>query len=122
MVQSFGLTHISLATQDLERSALFYQEVFGMLIIERHEKSLVLQTPNTKDLLALELRPQPYPKGGVLHFGFRLKTPEDIDEAIALAVKAGGALLKRGEFAPGCPFAYLADPEGYKIEIWYQPW
>ena len=121
MVQSFGLTHISLATKDLERAALFYQGVFGMLIIERREESLVLQTPGTKDMLALELRPQPYPKGNVLHFGFRLKAAQDIDEAIVLAARCGGSLRKRGEFAPGCLFAYLADPEGNKIEIWYQP-
>ena len=121
MVQSFGLSHISLATKDLARAALFYQQVFGMLIIERHEKSLVLQTPGTKDMLALELRPQLYPKSNILHFGFRLKAAQDIDEAIVLAARVGGSVLKCGEFAPGCPFAYLTDPEGNKIEIWYQP-
>jgi catechol 2,3-dioxygenase len=121
MVRSFGLSHISLATQNLERSGNFYQNVFGMLIIERTEKSLVLQTPNTHDMLALELRTQSYPQAGVLHFGFRLQTPEDLNEAITLALQFGGKLLKRGEFAKNSPFAYLADPEGYKIELWYQP-
>jgi hypothetical protein len=27
---------------------------------------------------------------------------------------------KRGEFAPGFPFAYVADPDGYEIEIWFE--
>jgi catechol 2,3-dioxygenase-like lactoylglutathione lyase family enzyme len=29
-------------------------------------------------------------------------------------------LLRRGEFAPGLPFAYVADPDGYEIEIWFE--
>jgi hypothetical protein len=34
--------------------------------------------------------------------------------------RAGGELLKRGEFKPGFPFAHVADPDGYSIEIWYE--
>ncbi len=34
--------------------------------------------------------------------------------------RAGGALLRRGEFAPGSPYAYVRDPDGYEIEIWYE--
>ena len=29
-------------------------------------------------------------------------------------------LLRRGEFAPGQPFAYIVDPDGYTIEIWFE--
>jgi hypothetical protein len=34
--------------------------------------------------------------------------------------RAGGRLLRRGEFAPGLPYAYVADPDGYEIEIWFE--
>ncbi len=34
--------------------------------------------------------------------------------------RAGGMLLRRGEFAPGYSYAYVADPDGYEIEIWYE--
>jgi hypothetical protein len=33
---------------------------------------------------------------------------------------AGGRLLRRGDFAPGLPYAYVADPDGYEIEIWFE--
>jgi hypothetical protein len=33
---------------------------------------------------------------------------------------AGGKLLRRGEFSPGYPNAYIADPDGYELEIWYE--
>jgi hypothetical protein len=29
-------------------------------------------------------------------------------------------VLRRGEFAPGLPFAYVHDPDGYEIEIWFE--
>ena len=38
----------------------------------------------------------------------------------AAAERTGGRLLRRGEISPGYPFAYLADPDGYEIEIWYE--
>ena len=31
-----------------------------------------------------------------------------------------GRLLRRGEFAPGVPYAYVADPHGYELEIWFE--
>jgi catechol 2,3-dioxygenase-like lactoylglutathione lyase family enzyme len=55
--------------------------------------------------------------GGVDHFGFRLKPNVDLDAAIAEVVQAGGKLVERGEHGPGSPYAYVADPDGYLIEL-----
>jgi len=33
---------------------------------------------------------------------------------------AGGRLLRRGRFAPGMPYAYVANLDGYEIELWYE--
>jgi catechol 2,3-dioxygenase-like lactoylglutathione lyase family enzyme len=54
------------------------------------------------------------------HFGFRLIDAKDIDAAVAEVARAGGKLLRRGEFGPDQPYAYVADPDGYEIEIWYE--
>jgi predicted enzyme related to lactoylglutathione lyase len=56
----------------------------------------------------------------VAHFGFRLADPNDIDLAITEVERAGGRLLRRGECAPGLPYAYVADPDGDEIEIWFE--
>jgi catechol 2,3-dioxygenase-like lactoylglutathione lyase family enzyme len=58
--------------------------------------------------------------GGITHFGFRLKRPEDIALAVAEVERAGGKVLRKGEFSPGFPFAYVHDPDGYEIEIWFE--
>jgi catechol 2,3-dioxygenase-like lactoylglutathione lyase family enzyme len=53
----------------------------------------------------------------VAHFGLRLLDPSDLDAAIAAVERAGGRLVERGEHAPGVRYAYVADPDGYVIEL-----
>jgi catechol 2,3-dioxygenase-like lactoylglutathione lyase family enzyme len=33
---------------------------------------------------------------------------------------AGGMVTSRGEFGPGLPYAFVRDPDGYEIEIWFE--
>lgn len=121
MIETYGVTHISLAVQDPARSLAFYQRVFGVKELSRNETSIVAQTPGSQDLLAFEKRATTTsPQGGVLHFGFRLKSTEGLDAVLLEVEEAGGTLLKRGEFSPGKPFAYLTDPDGYKVELFYE--
>lgn len=122
MIRTQGLTHIHLVVRDLERSLRFYKGVFGMEERFRDGPRMVfLNTPGTSDLITLNEDPQEAQlagvNGGVAHFGFRLASPSDIDTAISEIEGAGGKLLRRGEHAPGVPFAYVADPDGYVIEL-----
>jgi catechol 2,3-dioxygenase-like lactoylglutathione lyase family enzyme len=120
-VESYGLTHISLAVGSLDRAVAFYRHVFGAEEVYRDAGSVQLQTPGSKDVIAFELDAERAGRSaGIAHFGFRLVKPSDIDEAVALALECGGTLARRGEFAPGFPFAYVLDPDGYEIEIWYE--
>jgi hypothetical protein len=43
-----------------------------------------------------------------------------MDAAIKTVERAGGTVLRRGEFSAGYPYAYVADPDGYEVEIWYE--
>jgi catechol 2,3-dioxygenase-like lactoylglutathione lyase family enzyme len=72
--------------------------------------------------LAFERRPASAgTAGGIIHFGFRLTKPEDIDAAIAAVEAAGGTLSSQGSFGVGLPYAFVRDPDGYEIEIWFEP-
>ncbi|MEO7650493.1 MAG: VOC family protein [Bryobacteraceae bacterium] len=53
-------------------------------------------------------------------FWFPAVSAVDIGDAVSEAERAGGKLLRRGEFGPGYPYAYVADPDGYEVEIWYE--
>jgi catechol 2,3-dioxygenase-like lactoylglutathione lyase family enzyme len=122
MIRTQGLTHIHLVVRDLERSLRFYQGVFGMQERFRDGPKMVfLNTPGSRDLITLNEDPAEAQlagvNGGVAHFGFRLADPAAVDTAIAEVQAAGGKLIRRGEHAPGIPFAYVQDPDGYLIEL-----
>jgi len=121
MVETHGLTHISLAVADPQRSLEFYAQVFGVKEYFRDDGQIQAQGPGAFDVLAFEKDQQKAgARAGIDHFGFRLKKAGDIDQAVDEVQKAGGKLLRRGEFAPGFPYAYVTDPDGYEIEIWYE--
>lgn len=121
MIETYGLSHISLAVRDPQKSLEFYSRVFGVREYYRDEGQIQAQGPGPFDVLAFEREPRSAGKvGGIQHFGFRLKRPEDISSAVAEVLQAGGKVLRQGEFSPGYPFAYVADPDGYEIELWFE--
>jgi catechol 2,3-dioxygenase-like lactoylglutathione lyase family enzyme len=121
MVRTHGLTHISLSVADPEVSLAFYTRLFGVREYHREEQTIQALGPGPHDVLVFEHRPGHGVRGGIDHFGFRLTRPEDVDQAAREAVAAGGTILRQGEFSPGEPYLYVADPDGYEIEIWYEP-
>jgi catechol 2,3-dioxygenase-like lactoylglutathione lyase family enzyme len=121
MIRTHGLTHISLAVRDPDCSLAFYQKVFGVMEYYRDENSIQVLGPGSHDVIAFDKDVANAGKGGgIAHFGFRLVNAADINSAVAEVEEAGGKLIRRGEFAPGLPFAYVQDPDGYEIEIWYE--
>ena len=120
MVRTYGLTHVALAVQDLDRSAQFYHRVLGAVEVYRDAGFVQIQTPGSRDAIVLEKKPDAGKQGGIIHFGFRLIDPADIDAAAAAVVEAGGTILDKGEFCPGEPYLFARDPDGYEIEIWFE--
>ena len=121
MIRTYGLTHIALGVRDVDRSALFYKQVFGSVEVYRQEGFVQLQTPGTRDVLVLEEDTKRAGRGGgIAHFGFRLIDPADIDRARTAVEAAGGTIREHGEFVPGEPYLFALDPDGYELEIWYE--
>jgi catechol 2,3-dioxygenase len=121
MVRTYGLTHINLAVRDAERSVRFYREVFGVEEYGRSGGLVHARTPGCQDVISFDEHASGAGESrGIVHFGFRLVSPSDIDAAVEEVERAGGRLLRRGEFSPGYPYAYIADPDGYEVEIWYE--
>jgi catechol 2,3-dioxygenase-like lactoylglutathione lyase family enzyme len=122
MIKTQGLHHIHLVVRDLERSLRFYQSVFGMEERFRDGPHMVfLSTPGSRDLITLNQDDAEPDKagqsGGIAHFGFKLSHGSDLDAAAGEVERGGGRVLSRGEHAPGVPFVYVADPDGYVIEL-----
>ncbi|MGH8010873.1 MAG: VOC family protein [Candidatus Binataceae bacterium] len=120
MVKTYGLTHLNLNVRDVKRSLAFYQQVFGLEVrFWEGDKMVFLNTPGAHDLITLyeAETAAPVGGGGVSHFGFVLKEKSDLDKAVEEVRSAGGTILSRGEHAPGYPYAYVSDPDGYVIEL-----
>ncbi len=121
MIKTHGLSHIALSVSDPERSLRFYRSVFGVREYFRDETTIQVLGPGPHDVIALEKRPASAGlPGGIIHFGFRLTAPGDITEAIAAVEAAGGTLSSQGSFGVGLPYAFVRDPDGYEIEIWFE--
>ena len=121
MIKTHGLTHISLSVRDPDASLNFYAALFGVREYYRDEDTIQALGPGEHDVLVFERRPDPGVRGGIHHFGFRLTSPEDAELAAREATRVGGRVLRQGEHCPGEPFVYVEDPDGYEIEIWYEP-
>lgn len=121
MIKTRGLTHLSLSVRDPDRSLAFYSAAFGVKEYYRDANSIQVQGPGKYDVIAFERdRKKSGQKGGISHFGFRLKKPTDMEKAVQSVREAGGKIVERGEFTPGFPYAYVRDPDGYLIEIWFE--
>ena len=122
---SVGIRHVHLLVADHARAIASYAEAFGMEEQFRDRDIVFMGTPGGGDSLALHLavtddeRARVGSQGGFEHFGIHLpnRSPAAIDRAVELVQKAGGRLLDRGEHAPGVPYAYVADVDGYAIEV-----
>ena len=122
MITTRGLYHLHLVVRDLERAVRFYEDVFGMQEQFRAGPNMVfLSTPGSQDLITLNQDPAEAQRagdnGGIGHFGFRLSDASQLDTAVDAVRRGGGSLVSRGEHAPGVPYAYVRDPDGYVIEL-----
>jgi catechol 2,3-dioxygenase-like lactoylglutathione lyase family enzyme len=130
MIRTRGLSHINLNVSDIERSARFYQAGFGLELLtdyagpmgsHPHGRQMIFSTPGCEDVIALsQVEGVPVGGGGLSHWGFNLARDEDVDDAVAQVVEAGGKLLSREEYEfEGIRerHAYVADPDGYVIEL-----
>ncbi len=119
MLKTRGLNHINLNVSDINRSVKFYQQAFGLQVEFWEGKKMVfLNTPGARDTITLcQVNDgEPVAGGGVSHFGFGAEKNQ-YDEMVKQIEQAGGKLLRRGEHAPGIPYAYFEDPDGYVIEL-----
>ena len=119
MIKARGLHHINLNVSDINRSLKFYQQAFGLEVDFWEGKTMVfLHSPGASDTITLcqAKSNDPIAGGGVSHFGFSIGKG-NLDEMVKQVEDAGGKLRSRGKHAPGVPYAYFADPDGYVIEL-----
>ena len=110
------MNHLSLVVSDVERSATFYQSLFGM---ERQwrEGEFVFLSCGESDLALVQGKPLIHRR---FHFGFRVDTREEVDQWLE-EVKAHEALVTHGPEDYGGYYTFSCrDPDGYAVEIYFE--
>jgi catechol 2,3-dioxygenase-like lactoylglutathione lyase family enzyme len=116
MVKTHGLSHVALSVVDLDRSLTFYRSVFGVREFFRNDSTVQVLGPGQFDVLVFEKRPSGAGvPGGIIHFGFRLTRPEDIDVAVAAVESAGAPSLRAVSLRPAYPMPMFGIPTAMKL-------
>ena len=130
MIRFKGMRHIALRVGDVEVSARFYEQVFGMRRFgpAKHDgRFIALVSPNLRDQISLssagasgeterELG-QPGEHGGIDHFGFIVSPGTRLDDVRDRVAAAGGAFLRRHDVDRRVPSLFFRDLDGYVFQV-----
>ncbi|MCL4067063.1 VOC family protein [Pseudomonas sp. GX19020] len=120
------MIHTMIRVLDEARSLAFYDQAFGLKVVERldFETFTLIYLANAETGFELELtvnkgRVEPYNLGD--GYGHLAVSVADVNAEHARLEAAGLAPRKLVDFAPGgeviARFFFIADPDGYQIEV-----
>jgi catechol 2,3-dioxygenase-like lactoylglutathione lyase family enzyme len=105
------IDHVSIQVADLQRSANFYQRMFGFSVISQDQPLGIVRLGTTKALVSLNNQK---PAGIVDHFAIGI--PNFTKEAAARYVRQRGAIPLDDPYAG----LHVKDPDGVNVQIFYQ--
>lgn len=122
--------HLSLRVSDLDVSEKFYTDMLGMKPVWRSEGEIAFLECGNDDLALIQIpkeevhtfRRRPQPLQSLHHFGFRVRTKEEVDQ-LALEVRARDIVIDDGprDHRDGSRSFYFRDPDGNYIQILWDP-
>ena len=119
--------HTKLRVSDLDRAIRFYETAFGYEVRSRRpgpEGSEIAFMVLPGEAAEIQLCRYPGTEAVVvpdrlMHLAYRV---DDLDAVLAGALSAGGTLVSEPYTLPsGSRVAFLADPQGYAIELVQKP-
>ena len=119
-LKAASMDHVNMSVQNLEKSVIFYKNLFGFEVRKEDNSPNKLDVPskiigNDSIKLCLYENPQMSPDGGIAHFGFHVSNFDQIMEKckeLNVKVLYGGPV----EFEKSTS-VYIKDPSGYDIEL-----
>lgn len=122
--------HLSLRVSDLAASETFYVEILGMKPVWRNEGEIAFLECGNDDLALIQIskddlqvfRQRTRGSQSLDHFGFRVRTREDVDR-VADEARARGIAIDDGprDHRDGARSFYFRDPDGNYIQVLWDP-
>lgn len=115
------LGYVTLRVQSLEKQRTFYQDAFGLHVIDERSDRLVLSVDNVHPLIVLQegenVVQKPDHTTGLYHLALLIPTRADLAYVIAHLIQKGIRFDGASDHLFSEAF-YLTDPEGNGIEIY----
>jgi catechol 2,3-dioxygenase-like lactoylglutathione lyase family enzyme len=107
-IAAAGIDHVSVLVSDLERSAAFYQNLFGLTVLSEDKEHGILRLGSQHVIISIR-KEKPY--GTVDHFGVRVENFNK--DAVTQTLRQHG--LKPDE---NWQYGYhLKDPDGVNVQL-----
>ena len=123
-VRPTHINHVALRVSDLERSARFYCELFGLEVrpgVPPGDSVCVCAAPSASSLLSFGIALiQGLPRGsdpiGMDHVSLEVSKAEDLEDIYSAAVARGTQATEPRVYG-GYYQTFIFDPDAYKIEV-----
>ena len=112
-VQVYGINHIGIETDDVEATVKFYEDVFGLKMLKGGEGAAWCQVGEHQFLAIFDVPTGKLQRGAMRHFGFIVKTENEIDEVKKKLREQYKLHVNEGGFTR-CDFE---DPWGNHIQV-----
>ena len=112
--------YMELVVTDLKVSRDFYVDVLGLYVTEEDENAVYLRS--TEEFIHHNLVLRQGPVAAVAAFSYRVRTPEDLDKAVAFYSELGCRVERRAKgFTKGIGDSVrVEDPLGFPYEFFYE--
>jgi len=115
-----NLSHLHLHVRDRARSEQYYCDWFKLVVSRRSQQLTFLSDSQHFDLALMD-DPSPQAVPAWLHFGFRQDTGNEVIALHDAMVDAGIPIIKPLYQDETLVSYRCADPDGYVIEVYWQP-
>ncbi|WP_345751359.1 3,4-dihydroxyphenylacetate 2,3-dioxygenase [Microbacterium rhizophilus] len=112
--------YMDLVVTDLAASREFYVDILGLHVTEEDDEAIYLRS--TEEFIHHNLVLRKGPVAGVAAFSYRVRTPEDLDKAVAFYEELGCRVIRKPEgFTKGIGDSVrVEDPLGFPYEFFHQ--
>lgn len=113
------LNHLHLKVADPVAACEFYTRALGMVFAYTCEQEINLQSADGRSMLVLSPAtgsPGDRDSGSMDHFGFALRSGDEVRRATDACISLGAQLIEAGD-RDGTAYAFLRVPDGHVVEL-----